>query len=114
MSEEMGRRSKGEARPNPRPLPAGGVGRYGRSPGFRIFLLPVLPTRATLSEISWRIPPVQWLFPVSYPVTVAGAAPVSHRLPSKRPSSPDLRERERHRTVWSVKEVPHVGGLGND
>src|SRR6185312_913070 len=28
-------------------------------------------------------PRVQWLFPVSYPVTVAGAAPVSHRLPSK-------------------------------
>jgi hypothetical protein len=36
-------------------------------------------------------PLVQWLFPVSYPVTVAGAAPVSHRLPSRRPSLPDGR-----------------------
>lgn len=56
------------------------MGRQGRSPGFRIFLLPGLPTGATAMSGD-RDPPVQWLVPVSYPVTVAGAAPDSHRLP---------------------------------
>src|ERR1700730_6894389 len=63
------------------PRPAGGVGRYGRSPGFRIFLLPGLPTRATpLGGSTSR----SGTSPVSYPVTVAGAAPESHRLPFRR------------------------------
>ncbi len=58
---------------------------------------------------------MQWFFPVSYPVTVAGAAPVSHRLPFwTHAASPMAERRGRHRTVWSVKEVPHGGGHGND
>jgi hypothetical protein len=96
---------RGRARQGP------GVGRHGRSPGFRISLLPALPTRTTGTAVDSRpIPSAQWLcpcpsprfqrrptreaprgrgqrghLPVSSPVTVAGAAPDSHRLPSEDP-----------------------------
>lgn len=59
----------------------------GRFPGFRFSLLPGLPMRSTDSSSRSAIPAAQWLLPVSSPVTVAGAAPVSHRLPRRVASS---------------------------
>lgn len=48
--------------------------------------------------------------PVSFPVTVAGAAPVSHRLPSC--DAGGFWAHPAYRTVWVVKEPPTAGGIG--
>lgn len=47
--------------------------------------------------------------PVSFPVTVAGAAPVSHRLPSC--DAGGFWALPAYRTVWVVKEPPTVGDM---
>jgi hypothetical protein len=67
------------------------------------------PSHTVNQVLQILIPSVQWRIPVSFPVTVAGAAPDSHRLPSSTRASST---REARVTVPSglSKKVPHDGG----
>ncbi len=98
------------ARASPRPHPAGGVGRCGRSPGFRIVLLPDLPTRATPFRGSTRAVAISGFVPGYSGGGRAGFLPAS--LSQTRDLS-GFGEIGRHRTVWVVKEAPHGGGREN-